>query len=90
MGEVERGVVVGIVERKRHADAVERYIEVRIERVGPWRAVAATHRRVVVGVLRTDGTSDNQRVALGDGRYGILRQRLAKSPSIPPPQGRGE
>ena len=63
---IERQVVVGVVERERHAEAKQADVEVGVHRVAQWRCVSATARRVVIGVARANRSRYEQRVALGN------------------------
>ena len=82
VGIAPRRSTIAQVEGERHVDAVERDVQVGIQRVGQLGTPVAAHGRVVEGVLCADGASDDERVALRN-----LVDALGKGPSHPT-QGR--
>lgn len=78
MGVIELEIAIGVTQREWHGEAVKADVEVGIHRIAQWRSITIAYRRVVVGVGRSHGTSDDERVALGNVGDGLRVRRRAR------------
>ena len=78
MREVPVQTIISEVEGKWHGNTINADVQVSIYAVAHGLGIAIARRGIAVRVLRTYGTRDDERVALGNSGDGIERQRLRR------------
>ena len=78
MREVPVQTIIREVEGKGHGNTINADVQVGINAVAKRLGIARPCRGIAVRILRTNGTRDDEGVALGDSGDGIERQRLRR------------